>query len=114
MTNYAPYIVILFFLLMVIAIWFLLRLIKKRKNKKQQIPQDVLETFNRAEELLRTHQGQMTPQEILWKLYNERGNVHPETLPTMEEEQNQIKHIEKEKPKSRLSNLFNRRKGGNQ
>ena len=96
-----------------------------RKNKApKEIPQDVIDDFNRAEQLAKQYKGTITPQEILWKINQERKNIYArkEDVPdymkkdiTDELQQLQPEPQEPEqpkpfKPKIDLNNLFKKRR----
>lgn len=70
------FIIIVVFLVIVIALVFLIRFIRKRIKKAKQlkadIPQDVWDDFKMAEEMLANSNGTKTPQEVLWDVYKIR------------------------------------------
>jgi hypothetical protein len=65
--------ILLVILFLLIGLLFLLMYLKKRK-KTNQIPEEVLNDFNKAETLLKESKGTLTPQQVLLELYKERNN----------------------------------------
>jgi membrane protein implicated in regulation of membrane protease activity len=93
--------VVLVLLLIGLIFWFI-----KRRKKKKQIPQEILDEFNELERRFKEHNGQVSHQEILWEFYKERHmNKLPEVKPEIKPEVNiQPKKLD-------LSKLFKKKDG---
>lgn len=118
MADYTIYI-ILGCVIVLLLLGTLILLRRYRRSKMPQgIPVDVLAEFNRAEQLAREYKGTITPQEILWKINEERKNVytHLKDVPAelrkdVIDEVRQLEHQPQVQPKQRLNinNLFKKK-----
>lgn len=71
--SYLAFYLIGFTVSLVVLIAWLIHLIRKRRRKKKEIPQEVLEDFEEAERRLEESGGEKQPYTILWELARERG-----------------------------------------
>jgi len=98
-------------LLLLLGILLIMRIYHVRTKSKDNIPEDVLNDFNRAEQLLKESKGKMTPQQILFQIYKEHNSVEVEPESIVPEPTVQIHEVKTSNAhgKSKLSKLFKRR-----
>ena len=96
-------------ILLIILFWIMMRELKKLKKAREEIPEEVINEFNKAEEMLRRNQGRITSQEVLWNLYKNRGNIPEEEMqrsykyPNPFSDRETDEEIEEPKPKARIN-----------
>jgi hypothetical protein len=98
--------VVVFILLLFIIIFFLRRRLKK-KRMMYNVPENVLKDFNKAEEMFSEHKGEISPQEVLFKLWKEKNN---NVVQPVIQTQQQVEEITQPKQKKiKLNKLFKKR-----
>ena len=60
-------------ILLVAAGWYFQRRIKKNKEQKLLVPEDIMRQFNAAEKMIHAKGNKMTPQQIMWELGKDRS-----------------------------------------
>lgn len=97
--------IVLLFLFLAYIIKRLKKKIKKNESIKNDIPTDVLNDFNKAEEMRERSKGSMTPQEILFKIWADKNNIHVDKQKFIEENKKDFNEPKEEK-KLNLGRLF--------
>lgn len=76
-----------------IIIWWLISLKRKRK-KENQIPDEVLADFEYVEQRLADSNGELSPQQILWELANDKKQNKFQAIQTLKNERRLIENGE--------------------
>ena len=92
--------------ILIFLIWFLRRKIKRKKEERKEIPEEILIDFNKAEEMLEQGKGKLTPQEILLKIYKDKNELEDQDQDDLLIETKEIPKPMKERRKINISNLF--------